>query len=68
LHGSADPVSGMVELGSLIDQLQTAGVPHNAEIYGGARHSFTVTGSRDYDPTADAKSWSALLQYLSDTL
>ena len=68
LHGSADPVSGMVELGSLIDQLQTAGVPHNAEIYGGARHSFTVTGSRDYDPTADAKSWSALLQDLSDTL
>jgi dienelactone hydrolase len=38
LHGSADPVSGMGALASLVDQLQEAGVEHNAEIYGGARH------------------------------
>lgn len=67
LHGSADPVSGMVELATLIDELQTAGVPHNAEVYGGARHSFTVPGSRDYDAVADGKSWDALMRFLDQT-
>ncbi len=66
LHGSADPVSGMVDLASLMDQLQDAGVEHNAEIYGGARHSFTVDGSRDYDASADQKSWQALTRFLEE--
>ena len=64
LHGSADPVSGMDDLAGLLQQLQTAGVPHDAEVFGGARHSFTVAGSRDYDAEADAKSWDALLRFL----
>ena len=66
LHGSADPVSGMVDLASLMNQLQEAGVEHNAEIYGGARHSFTVDGSRDYDASADQKSWQALTRFLEE--
>jgi dienelactone hydrolase len=66
LHGSADPVSGMVDLASLMNQLQEAGVEHDAEIYGGARHSFTVDGSRDYDASADQKSWQALTQFLEE--
>lgn len=65
LHGSADPVSGMDDLAGLLQQLQTAGVPHDAEVFGGARHSFTVAGSRDYDAEADAKSWDALLRFLA---
>ena len=68
LHGSADPVSGMIELATLLDELQTAGVAHQAEVYGGARHSFTVPGSRDYDATADAKSWDALMRFLDERL
>lgn len=64
LHGSADPVSGMDDLAALIKQLQAASVPHDAEIYGGARHSFTVEGSRDYDQAAEAKSWDALMRFL----
>jgi dienelactone hydrolase len=64
LHGSADPVSGMDDLASLIKQLQAASVPHDAEIYGGARHSFTIEGSRDYDQAAEAKSWDALMRFL----
>lgn len=64
LHGSADPVSGMQDLASLLDELQAANIPHAAEIFGGARHSFTVAGSRDYDATADAGSWDALMRYL----
>lgn len=64
LHGSADPVSGMDDLASLLQQLQSAGVTHDAQVFGGARHSFTVAGSRDYDADADARSWQALLRFL----
>ena len=64
LHGSADPVSGMADLAVLMDELQAAGVPHRAEIYGGALHSFTVWGSGDYHPEADRRSWRALLDFL----
>ena len=64
LHGSADPVSGMADLAALLDELQAAGVPHAAQVFGGARHSFTVWGSRDYDLAADAGSWAALIAFL----
>ena len=65
LHGSADPVSGMGDLASLLQQLQEVGVAHNAQVFGGARHSFTVEGSRDFNVTADRKSWEALLRFLN---
>lgn len=68
LHGSADPVSGMADLAALLDELQAAGVPHAAQVFGGARHSFTVHGSRDYDLAADRGAWSAFLAFLDDTL
>jgi len=68
LHGSADPVSGMADLAALLDELQDAGVPHGAQVFGGARHSFTVYGSRDYDLAADRGSWAAFLGFLDDTL
>lgn len=64
LHGSADPVSGMADLATLLDELQGAGVPHDANVFGGARHSFTVWGSDDYDVEADRKSWEALGAFL----
>ena len=67
LHGSADPVSGMDDLASLLTQLKEANVPHDAEVFGGARHSFTVPGSRDYDEQADMRSWDALQRFLSRT-
>ncbi|MGR3272640.1 dienelactone hydrolase family protein [Thalassococcus profundi] len=63
-HGSADPVSGMADLAALLDELQAAGVEHGAEVFGGARHSFTVHGSDDYDLTADQESWEGLLEFL----
>jgi len=68
LHGSADPVSGMADLAALLDELQGAGVPHDAQVYGGARHSYTVWGSGDYDLEADRKSWAALLDFLDARL
>jgi dienelactone hydrolase len=68
LHGSADPVSGMADLAALMDELRAAGVPHAAEIFGGARHSFTVWGSNDYDLAADTGSWAALMRFLDRNL
>ncbi|MBK5926624.1 dienelactone hydrolase family protein [Rhodobaculum claviforme] len=68
LHGSADPVSGMADLGALMDELQAATIPHRAEIYGGALHSFTVWGSDDYDLSADRRAWRALTGFLDEIL
>jgi dienelactone hydrolase len=67
-HGTADPVSGMADLAALLDALEAAGVPHGAEVFGGARHSFTVWGSGDYDLAADQGSWAGLLAFLDARL
>ncbi len=67
-HGTADPVSGMAELAALLDALEAASVAHGAEVFGGARHSFTVWGSGDYDLAADQASWAGLLGFLSARL
>lgn len=64
LHGSADPVSGMTDLANLLDELQEAGVSHHARVFGGARHSFTVETSNDWDPQANAGAEAALLEFL----
>ncbi len=66
LHGSADPVSGLADVAAALGQMQEAGVEHDARIYGGVRHSFTVPGSRDFDADADAQSWTALLEFLEE--
>lgn len=67
-HGSADPVSGMPDLAAVLAQLTEAGVDHGAQVFGGARHSFTVWGSDDYDLAADQGSWEGLLAFLDETL
>jgi len=67
-HGSADPVSDVGDLAQVMAELLEAEIPHGAEIYGGARHSFTVSGSNDYDETADRQSWDGLMAFLDDTL
>ena len=67
-HGSADPVSGPGDLAQVMGEMLEAGVEHDAQIYGGARHSFTVWGSDDYDLDADTASWEALQDFLADAL
>ena len=64
LHGSADSVSGMDALADLAGRLDRADVPYSMEIYGQARHAFTVWGSDRYDARADLRSWSALEHFL----
>jgi len=67
-HGSADPVSGIGDLAQVMAELNEADIPHGAEIYGGARHSFTVPGSNDYLAEPDADSWDGLMEFLDETL
>ncbi|MGR3496954.1 dienelactone hydrolase family protein [Citreimonas sp.] len=67
-HGTADPVSGMEDLATVLNQLQEAGVEHGAHVFGGARHSFTVYGSNDYDLDADQGSWDGLQDFLAERL
>lgn len=68
LHGGNDPVAPMSEVATLAEELNTANVPYDMEIYGGVLHSFTVWGaegdSSRYDPHADIQSWEALLDFL----
>ncbi len=66
LHGSADPVSGMADLAALMDELRDADVPHESRIFGGARHSFTVEDSNDWDADANAKAEASLLGFLEE--
>ncbi len=68
LHGTADPVSGPEVLADVVLQMQEAGVDHEAQLYGGARHSYTVWGSDDYDLEADQASWLALQMFLDERL
>ncbi|EPX79683.1 dienelactone hydrolase family protein [Salipiger mucosus] len=67
-HGSADPVSGMDAMAAALSQMQEAGVEHGAQVFGGARHSFTVWGSDDYDLEADRGAWDGLLDFLGERL
>ncbi|MEQ6247675.1 dienelactone hydrolase family protein [Sulfitobacter sp. HNIBRBA3233] len=68
LHGTADPVSGTADLAQVVGEMLDAGVEHDAQLFGGARHSFTVWGSNDYDLAADQQSWTAFLGFLEDRL
>ena len=52
-------------LAAVLNQLQEANIPHGAEIFGGARHSFTIEGSLDYDQAAEQGSWNAFMRFLT---
>lgn len=67
-HGTADPVSGMEDMAQVLIEMQEAGVEHDAQLFGGARHSFTVWGSQDYDLEADAASWDGFMDFLDARL
>ena len=64
LHGSQDSVSGMGDVADLAGRLDGADVAYSMEIYGGARHAFTVWGGDRYQARADLQSWAALEDFL----
>jgi dienelactone hydrolase len=65
-HGSADPVSGIGDMATLMEELVAAEIPHDARIYGGARHAFTVPSSDDYVEEFAIDSFAGLLEFLAE--
>ena len=68
LHGSQDSVSGMDALANLAGRLDAADVTYDMQVYGGARHAFTVWGGDRYQARADLRAWDALLRFLARKL
>lgn len=67
-QGAADPVSSMSQLAETIDGMQSAGKTFEVEVFSGARHSFTVWGSNDYDLRADEASWTDFKRFLDENI
>ena len=69
LHGTQDSVSGLDDVADLTQRLDEAGADYRVELYGGARHAFTVwTSEERYHPQADLRSWAALGDFLTREL
>ena len=68
MHGSADKAITMDQFSDLAKELESAGVAHEMITYGGARHAFTVFGSKRYQEAADKKSWKRFIYFLAATL
>lgn len=67
-HGGADKAIKMSDVAALSEELETAGIKYEIQVYSGAPHAFTVFDSNRYRETADRKSWSALLEFLKTNL
>lgn len=68
LHGGADKTPDMAGIAAFSQELETAGVPYEIEVYSGAPHAFTVFGSDNYREAADAESWAAFERFLAQRL
>jgi dienelactone hydrolase len=72
-HGDADQFVSAERISAFKDALNKAGVDWEMDIYGGARHSFTVPDAErkgidnlKYDPLADTRSWQRLLGFFHE--
>lgn len=72
-HGEADNFVPKENIDAFIQALNQAGADWEMNIYGGARHSFTVPDAElkgidnlKYDPKADKRSWTRLMAFLGE--
>jgi dienelactone hydrolase len=72
-HGAADSFVPAERVDAFIQALDAAGANWEMDIYGGARHSFTVPDAErkgidnlKYDPQADRRSWQRLIGFLGE--
>ncbi|PSO50658.1 MAG: dienelactone hydrolase [Cyanobacteria bacterium SW_9_44_58] len=72
LHGSEDPIAPLEQVTALAKAMSNANVDYQIELYGGARHSFTVWDAKgdssQYNARADLASWNALMEFLEKQL
>jgi len=67
-HGGADSSITMEDVAALSQELESAGIQYEIQVYSGAPHGFTVFGSRVYRKTADEQSWDAFSDFLAMNL
>jgi dienelactone hydrolase len=76
LTGDDDPVVPFTRVAEFRDEMRSAGVDYEINIYSGAKHSFTGEGSLGAEltpeavlhPQADARSWRSMLAFLDEVL
>jgi dienelactone hydrolase len=67
-HGGADSAISMGDVAALSEELESAGVTYQIEVYSGAPHAFTVFGSDRYQERADQESWEEFQEFLAVNL
>jgi dienelactone hydrolase len=67
-HGGADTSVTMEHVAGLSQELETAKIPYEIQVYSGAPHAFTVFGSNRYREVADMQSWNAFKDFLAKNL
>ncbi len=68
LHGSSDDVAPMSDLADLAAALDRDKATFSMDIYGGARHAFTVWSGDRYSGQADLASWQTMKAFLDRQL
>ena len=72
-HGALDPFITLEHVAAFSKEMQAASVDYQINLYGGAQHGFTNRAADRvgrpgvaYDSVADARSWWALRQFLTE--
>jgi len=74
LHGHDDPMVPPEQVAALQKELTAAGADWQIHVYGNTVHAFTNPQANDpgfgtvYNPTADHRSWTSLLNFLHEVL
>lgn len=73
-HGHDDPLAPPEDVRAFQEEMTAAHVDWQMHIYGGTRHAFTNPKAANpdagllYNPTAERRSWAAMLEFLSEVL
>ena len=71
--GAEDPIIPPEQRTAFEEEMRAGGVDWRMNLYGGAVHSFTnpaadgANPAIKYEPTADARSWRAMVDLLDET-
>ena len=74
-HGASDPFITLEHVADFTKEMEAAAVDYQINLYGGAQHGFTNPAADSlgrpgiaYNFLADARSWSAMRQFLTELL
>lgn len=68
MHGGADKAVPIQDGAALMAELEALDAVYTFEVYSGAPHGFTVSGSKAYQPRANRESWQALTDFLAERM